>query len=63
MLGPQIVVNLLPKLAVGMDLVRFRNGLGEMVARRSGTLIQCRLLTNALRFEVNEFHKRLSSWS
>jgi hypothetical protein len=29
MLDPQVVVNLLPKLGVGVDLVRYGNWLGE----------------------------------
>ena len=48
MLGPQVVVNLLPELRVGVDLMRRRVELGTPV--------------RTLHFETNEFHKRLSIW-
>jgi hypothetical protein len=63
MLPPQVVMNLLPKLRVRVDFVRLRDWLREVLAHRPGALILCRSLVKALRFEVREFHKRLSSWS
>jgi hypothetical protein len=56
-------MNLLPKLRVRVDFVRLRDWLREVLAHRPGALILCRSLVKALRFEVREFHKRLSSWS
>jgi hypothetical protein len=52
MLDPQVVVNLLPKLGVGVDLVR----LGRRSAGRFGQLSWS---IDVLRSETNEFHKRL----
>ena len=39
MLGPQVVVNLLPELGVGVDLVRRANWLGERFKRGAGRLV------------------------
>ena len=39
MLDPQIVVNLSPELAVGVDLMRRANWLGERFKRGAGRLV------------------------
>jgi hypothetical protein len=60
MLDPEIVVNLLPKLGVGVDLMRFERWLGDRFRRSAGRFVRSALSVSALRSETNEFHKRLS---
>jgi hypothetical protein len=60
MLDPEIVVNLLPKLGVGVDLMRFGCWLGERFRCSAGRFVRSALSVSALPSETNEFHKRLS---
>jgi hypothetical protein len=41
MLDPQVVVNLLPELGVGVDLVRHGHWLGEKFKCRAGRFVTC----------------------
>ena len=63
MLDPEIVVNLLPKLGVGVDLMRSRPRLGDRFRYSAGRFVRSALSVSALPSETNEFHKRLSIWS
>jgi hypothetical protein len=60
MLNPQVVVNLLPKLAVGVDLGRRGNSIGERFKCDARRLVERTASVSALCSETNEFHKRLS---
>ena len=60
MLDPEIVVNLLPELRVGVDLVRRPRWLGERLRWLARRFVASP--ASALRSETNEFHKRLSIW-
>ena len=65
-LNPEVVVNLLPELHVGMDLMMQGRCAGERFTCGAGWFVQLALSLSALRSETNEFHKRLSSgdgWS
>ena len=57
MLDPEVIVNLLPELGIGVDLMMHSSWIGERFARR---FVQLSASVNALHFETNEFHKRLS---
>src|SRR4029077_11943653 len=59
MLDPEVVVNLLPKLGVGVDLVRRGHWLGERFRYDAWRFIQLASSMSARRSETNEFHKRL----
>jgi hypothetical protein len=63
MLDPEIVVNLLPKLGVGVDLMRSGRWLGDRFRCSAGRFVRSALSVSALPTETNEFHKRLSIWS
>jgi len=63
MLDSEIVVNLLPKLGVGVDLMRSGLWLGDRFRCSAGRFVRSALSVSALRSETNEFHKRLSIWS
>jgi hypothetical protein len=63
MLDPKIVVNLLPKLGIGVDLMRFGGRLGDRFRCSAGLFVRSVLSVSALPSETNEFHKRLSIWS
>src|SRR5437667_1197994 len=54
------MVNLLPEVAVVVDLVRHGDWLGERFKCAAGRLIEATALVSALCSETNEFHKRLS---
>jgi hypothetical protein len=60
MLDPEIVVNLLPKLGVGVDLMRSGRRLGDRFRCNAGRFVRSALSVSALPSETNEFHKRLS---
>jgi hypothetical protein len=60
MLDPEIVVNLLPELGVGVDLMRRGRRRGETLVGGTGWFVQLASSVSALRSETNEFHKRLS---
>ena len=60
MLDPEIVVNLLPKLSVGVDLMRSERWLGDRFRCSAGRFVRSALSVSALPSETNEFHKRLS---
>jgi hypothetical protein len=62
MLDPEVVVNLLPKLGVGVDLVRYRPWLGQRFKGGAGRLVRLASSVSALRSGTNEFHKRLFIW-
>jgi hypothetical protein len=55
-------VNLLPKLAVVVDLMMLGRCSDEMFAGGIGSFVQLGASVSAFRFETNEFHKRLSVW-
>ena len=61
-LDPQVVVNLLPKLGVGVDLGRRGNSIGERFKCDARPLVERTASVSALCSETNEFHKRLSIW-
>jgi hypothetical protein len=63
MLDPEIVVNLLPKLGVGVDLMRSKRWLGDRFRCSAGRFVRFALSVSALPTETNKFHKRLSIWS
>ena len=63
MLDPQIVVNLLPKLGVGVDLMRSAGWFGDGFRCSAGLFVRSAVSVSALPSETNEFHKRLSIWS
>jgi hypothetical protein len=63
MLDPEIVMNLLPKLGVGVDLMRFGRWLGDRFNCSAGRFVRSALSVSALPSETNEFHKRFSNWS
>jgi hypothetical protein len=63
MLDPKIVVNLLPKLGVGVDLMRSGRWLGDRFRCSAARFVRSALSVSALPSETNEFHKRLSIWS
>ena len=63
MLDPEIVVNLSPKLGVGVDLMRSGRWLGARLRCSAGRFVRFALSVSALPTETNEFHKRLSIWS
>ena len=60
MLDPQVVMNLLPELAVGVDLMMRGRCSGETSVGGTGWSIQPGLFVSAPGSETNEFHKRLS---
>lgn len=62
MLDPQVVVNLLPELRVGVNLMRRGCRPGERFMGAPGRLVQPGVSVRTLHFETNEFHKRLSVW-
>ena len=57
MLDPQVVVNLLPELGVGVDLVSHDYPLAETFASGVGRLVEFMLSVSAFCSETNEFHK------
>ena len=61
MLEPQVVVNLFPKLGVGVDLMRHNCWLGKRFMRCTRLSVWLALSVSVLRSETNEFHKRLST--
>jgi hypothetical protein len=60
MLNPEVVVNLLPELGVGVDLMMRGRCRGETFVGGTGWSVQLASFVSALRSETNEFHKRLS---
>ena len=62
MLNPQIVVNLLPKLGVGVNLARHGHWLGERFKCSGGRFVELAPSMSALSSETNEFHKRPFVW-
>jgi hypothetical protein len=58
MLNPEVVVNLLPKLGVGVDFVRVGHWFAERFNHGARRLIQFASSVSALSSETNEFHKR-----
>jgi hypothetical protein len=59
-LDPQVVVNLLPELRVGVDLMRRVCWLGERSMVGAGCLVPLGVSVRTLDSETNEVHKRLS---
>jgi hypothetical protein len=62
MLGPQVIVNLLLELRVGVDLMRRVCWLAERFMGGAGWFVWLGAPVRTLHFETNEFHKRLSIW-
>jgi hypothetical protein len=62
MLDPEIVVNLLPELGVGVDLMRRGRWPGERFMGGAGWFVRLGPSVSAFHSETNEFHKRLSIW-
>ena len=60
MLNPQVIMNLLPELRVGVDLTGRDRRAGERFASGAGWLFPLVSSLSALRSETNEFHKCLS---
>jgi hypothetical protein len=60
MLDPEVVVNLLPELRVGVDLVRNSHWLGERLRWLARWFVYLAPSVSALRSETNEFHNFLS---
>ena len=60
MLNPQVIMNLLPELRIGVDLTGRSRCLGERFIAGAELFLQLALSASALRSETNEFHKRLS---
>jgi len=63
MLNPKIVVNLLPKLGVGVGWMRSRGWFGDRFRCSAGWFVRTAVSVSALPSETNEFHMRLSIWS
>ena len=61
MLDPEVVVNLLPELGVGVDLIMRIRWPGERFIGVAGPFVQLGTSVTALHSETNEFHKRLST--
>ena len=61
MLDPQVIMNLLPKLRIGVDLTGRSRCLGEGLVCRAGWFVWVALCASAFRSETNEFHKLLSA--
>lgn len=61
-LNPEVVVNLLPELHVGMDLMMQGRWPGERFICGPGWFVQLGFSMSALPSKTNEFHKRLSIW-
>ena len=62
MLDPEVVVNLLPELRVGLDLMRRGRRLGERFMGGAGRFVQVTLSASVFRSETNEFHKPPFIW-
>ena len=60
MLDPKIGVNLLPKIGVGVDLMRSGGWFGDRFRCTAGRFFRSTVSVSALPFETNEFHMRLS---
>jgi hypothetical protein len=60
MLDPEVVVNLLPELGVGVDLMMRGHWPGETFVGGTGWSVQLASFVSALGSETNEFHKCLS---
>jgi len=61
MLDSEILVNLLPELGIGMDLMMRGRCSGERFMCGTGWSVQLASSVSALRSETNEFHKSPSS--
>ena len=62
MLDPEVVVNLLPELSVGVDLMRRGFWPGERFMGGAGWFVELGASVRAFHSKSNEFHKRLSIW-
>jgi hypothetical protein len=62
MLDPELVVNLLPELRVGVDLMRRGRWLGERLTWLARRFVYLASSVSPPRSETNEFHKRLLIW-
>src|SRR5262245_8806845 len=60
MLGPEVIVNLLPELRIVVDLRMRGRWPGETSVGGTGWSVQLASFVSALGSETNEFHKRLS---
>jgi hypothetical protein len=59
-LNPEVIMNLLPELLVGMDPMIRGRWPGESFVSGIGWSVQLASFVSALGSETNEFHKRLS---
>jgi hypothetical protein len=57
MLAPQVAVDLLPKVGVGVNLVRRNRCLGRSFMADAEWFLQLVLSVSAFRSQSNEFHK------
>jgi hypothetical protein len=62
MLDPEVVVNLLPELRKGVDLMRRGRRLGERLWWLARRFVYFASSASAVRSETNEFHTCLSIW-
>ena len=60
MLNPQVIVDLLPELRIGVDLTGRSRWVGKRFMADGELFLQLALSVGAFRSETNEFHKRLS---
>ena len=58
MLNSQVIMNLLPELRIGVDLMGRSRWVAKRFMANSELFLQLALFVNALRSETNEFHKR-----
>ena len=60
MLTPKVVVNLMPKVGVGVYLMMLGRCSGKRFVGGTGSFVEFDASVSAFRSETNEFHKRLS---
>ena len=60
MLNPQIIMNLLAKLPIGVDLMGRSRWVGKRFMADAELFLQLALFVSAFRSETHELHKRLS---
>ena len=60
MLNPQVIMNLLPELRIGVDLTGRSRWVGKRFMPDAELFLQLALSVSAFRSETNEFHNGLS---
>src|SRR5215831_2315192 len=63
MLNPQVIMNLLPELRIGVDLTGRSRWVGKRFMADAEFFLQLALSVSAFRSETNEFHNGLSVFS